>query len=239
MEPDFLLSELARIAKAFQAPNQALELDIQKVINALRTQAKVPAEHVQALDNILHHPTELAWARMPDPPEPPQMQYEPRAVEVEFFRQLIETVSDGAEWKLPSTDQIYKVDKKVKSFTLLRDTDRPDSGEWHRKTKACLAVLGWKMVDGTETRRFFHAEKDGWLIVVVDFPIEDQLNSATPGKNFPPGSRGQDAWATSKLHPTMVRLYHAIGHELIKSALPDFGVGKSTAVGTKIKENYE
>jgi hypothetical protein len=239
MDQDPFLSELARLAKAASAPNPRLELDIQKVIDALKDQAKTPIEHVQTLEYILRHPGELTWLPMPEPPDPPEMEYHPRPVELEFFEELIRTVNDGAEWTLPSTDQVYRVDKQARTFTLLRDTDHPDSGTWHRKVKACLAALGWKMIDTNFTRRYFQAERDGWLIILVDFSIEDQLNPATPGKNFPRGSRGQDAWATSKIHPTVVRLYHRIGLALIKHALPDYGAGKSVALASQMKANDE
>jgi hypothetical protein len=234
MKADELLREMERLAKAMRNPNQALELDIQKTINALRSGAKVPAEAIEALDGILHDPKTLVWQRMPDLPDS-DSGFQPNAEQIEFFRELIRVATDGMEWGVPHTGQVYKIDKQVKTFTLIRETQK-DTEDWHGKTKMILGLLGWRMIDNKASNRSFSATKDGWLIAVFDFSIENQENPKTPGQNFPPGSRGQDAVATLMNRGAFVRLGHVIGRELIKYVTTDFGYGKSTAAGSNLYE---
>lgn len=91
---DDLIKEMQRIAQAFKAPDQNLELDIQKVINTLRTHAKVPEADIMNLDEAMHHPEKLTWTRMPAPPE--ANDFVPNYDQIEFFKLMISRVAEGA-----------------------------------------------------------------------------------------------------------------------------------------------
>jgi hypothetical protein len=229
-----LLKEMERIAKAFQNPDQNLELDMQKTINTLRQDSKLSKEDVEAIDHAMHNPGSLTWKRMPDLPDS-SLRIVPDPSEVGFIVNMIRTVSDGAKWGIPSTGQEYRIDKKAKTFTLTRETERDEKG-WHDKTKAILRQIGWKMIDTHSQTRGYSAEHAGWSLIVMDFPIDAQEDPKNPGQTFPPGTRGQEAMAHHGSKGVVVRLGHRIGREFIKAAAPDFGSGKSGAAATVIQE---
>ena len=231
---DDLIKEMKRISEAFKAPDQALELDIQKIINALRTHGKVPAEDIEALDDAMHHPEKLVWAASPNPPD--VSDFVPNYSQIEFFQLMIARVADGAEWTVPSTGQIYRIRHKDKTFTLIRNT-QTDKDDWHSKTRVILEKIGWKMIDVRTTLRTFTANHKNWLLILNDFSIEDQENPATPGKNFPPGSRGQESFATLKTHGAFVRLAHRVGRAFMQGRSSDFGMGKSIMFGSKLGDS--
>ena len=84
---DDMLREMERIAKAFQAPDQALEYDIQRVINTLRSEAKLPKEEIEAIDFAMHHPEKLKWEAVAKP-EPP-INFKPSPEQIQWFRNLV------------------------------------------------------------------------------------------------------------------------------------------------------
>src|SRR5208337_2059173 len=136
-----LISEMTRIAKAFKAPDQALELDIQKIINALRSHGKVPEADIMDLDDAMHYPEKLAWAVIPNPPDADKIV--PGYDEIDFIKTLIDKAAEGMEWTVPSTGQVYKISPKEKTFTLIRNTQN-DEHDWHSKTRAILGLIGWR-----------------------------------------------------------------------------------------------
>lgn len=234
---DDLINEMARIAKAFKAPDQALELDIQKIINTLRTHGKVPEADITDLDEAMHQPEKLVWKVMPRPPEE-ACDFVPNYQQIEFFEMLIAKVSDGAEWKVPSTGQVYRISHKDKTFTLIRNTQN-DKDDWHSKNKIILGKIGWSMIDSRASTRAFTANHKNWLLVLNDFAIDDQENPATPGKNFPSGSRGQESFASLPGHGAFVRLAHRVGRAFMDGRAQDFGMGKAITFGSKLGGNNE
>ncbi len=236
MDQDSLINEMARIAKAFKAPDQALELDIQKIINTLRSHAKVPEVDIMDLDEAMHHPENLKWSPMPNAPE--KTDFVPNHQQIEFFRLLISRANEGMEWTLPSTGQVYRVSPKDKTFTLIRNTEN-DPDDWHGKNRVIVEKLGWKMVDSRSSLRSYTANHKSWLLVLSDFSIEDQVNPLTPGQNFPAGSRGQEAFASLKTSGAFVRLAHRVGKAFMQGRAQDFGMGKSIMFGSKFGGNDE
>lgn len=215
---DDLLKEIERIAKAAQNPDQALELDIQKVINSARGDAKLPNEEVEALDYALHSPGSLQW-KTTVAPTPHKLDWEPEPEQLEWFRKMIDLLKDGGTWDVPSTGHRYQVDKKNKTFKLIRDAEK-DPDNWHEKNRVILSRIGWHMIDTTTTCRAFMARHGNWIINLFDFSLEEQGRSA--------GTRGQDAMAVNG--GTVIRLGHCIGHWLVKHAISEFGIGKSTSI---------
>jgi hypothetical protein len=232
-----VLGEFERIARAFQNPDQELELDMQKVINALRSEIKAPKEVVASLDHIMHHPKELEWENLP--PEDPEPPAESRPIEVEFFRNLLasDLIKQKRAWGPALTRQGYLIDYEKKTFTLYQDTNHEKSPEWHRRTTANLKVLGWKMIDTHSDRNLFRCISNGWIISLADYPIWDQVNEVT-GKNYPPGTRGQDAYANHMEAGRMIRLGNKIGRWFFTNMkeLPEYGKSKSTAAGAAIRK---
>lgn len=224
-----LLKEFERIAKAFQAKDQALELDIQKVVNCLRDNKQVPEVDIMDLERAMHGTEPLDWKGTPMPAA--KTDFVPNEGQIQFFRDMIAAAREGMEWRVPSTGQIYKVSKADKTFTLIRDTDN-EHGDWHGNNRVILEKLGWRMVDTKSSARLYTVRYKNWLLTATDFSIEDQENPATPGKNFDPGSRGQDAFASHLVGGTFIHLGHLVGRSFLeKVARPDFGIGKTVATG--------
>jgi hypothetical protein len=221
---DDLMREMERVAKAFQAPDQLLELDIQKVINTLRSEAKLGREEVEAIDFAMHNPDKLKWEAVPKP-EPP-IPFQPTTYQVQWFRDMIKAMpQDEYMWRVPSTGQEYMMNRVKKTFTLVKET--PDPEDWHTKNKKILSLIGWKMIDSTTTMRTFNAKHGPWTLTVLDFSIDAQVNPKT-GMKYAPGTRGQEAMANNGTG-TVVRLGHQIGRWFIKHVASDSGIGKSIA----------
>lgn len=232
MNSDDLLKEMERVATAFAAPDQMLELDIQTGINALRNR-KAPVEAVEAFDRLVHNPQVLEWTVFPLPET--EDDFVPNQVQIDFIKRMIEGAgSETTIWEVPTTGQVYEIDRKSKAFKLIRNTDR-DENDWHAKNTKILKMLGWKMIDYKSTARMFVADKDGWRFTLSDFSIEDQYNSAT-GKFFPPGSRGVSGMAAYVPQPIFLPIGVSLARAMIAAAGPQEGLGKSTAAGTSLTE---
>lgn len=221
---DDMLKEMERIAKAFQAPDQALELDIQKVINTLRSEAKLAKDQIEAIDFAMHNPDKLKWTPVVIPEQ--KIDYVPREHEVQWFRDFISSNLQRETWKwqVVSTGQRYEFNNAAKTVTLIRE--RPDPNDWHSRNKKILSMLGWKMIDSSTYTRTFNAQHGTWTLSVLDFSIAAQDDPKTPGETFPAETRGQDAMANNGAG-VVVRLGHNIGRSFIKHTTPDFGVGKT------------
>lgn len=227
MNKDDLMGEFERIAKAFKAPDQLLELDIQKVINTLRSEVKLPKDQIEAIDFAMHSPDKLKWEAVSKPD--PKIDFEPSWEQVNWFRTLVAGMPrDEFKWKVPRTGQEYIMNRVKKTFTLVREM--PDPDDWHQKNKVILSRIGWSMVDSTTTMRTFNAQHGPWTLTVLDFSIEAQENPKTPGQTFPSGTRGQEAMANNG-SGVVVRLGHNVGRWFIKNVSPDSGIGKSMAFG--------
>lgn len=224
---DDILGEFERVMKAFKAPDQILELDIQKVINTLRSDAKLPKEEIEAIDFAMHNPNKLKWEAVATP-EPP-INFKPTPEQIQWFRNMVAAMpKDEYMWKVPSTGQEYMMNRVKKTFTLVKEM--PDPNEWHQKNKKILSMIGWTMIDSTTTMRTFNAKHGSWTLTVLDFSIEAQENPKTPGQTFPPGTRGQEGMANNG-SGVVVRLGHQIGRWFIKHVAPESGIGKSMAFG--------
>lgn len=237
---DFL-DEITRWAKISQSANPMMEIDLKKAADTLRTEAKAPADQIAELEKMVREPEKLMWQLMPPLPDEP-LNWTPSEQQVNWFREMISRATDGIKWKVPSTGQVYQIDKVNKTFTLIIDTDN-DKERWHERNKMILALLGYTMIDNKSSAKSFTATGEHWILGVFDFSIAEQENPKTPGQNFPPGSRGQDSVATAGKNAAFIRLGHVIGAHLWKAAQqasgPDaFGKGKTNAPWLKIKEKH-
>jgi hypothetical protein len=232
VDKDALLRELTKWSEIARASNPILEMEIRKVLDQLRDVVKLPAEKVDALEKMLRAPEKLIWQRMPTLPDKP-LNWTPEKFQVEWFRDFISKMKDGTEWHVPSTGHVYKIDKTNKTFTLTHDVEH-DPNDWHERNKMILALLGYSMIDNKSSAKTYSSVGDHWIVAVFDFSIETQENSATPGKNFPHGSRGQDAVATPSSGGALVRLGHDIGRYLWKHVEPAYGAGKTSAAWTAL-----
>lgn len=237
---DSLIAEMTKWSEIAKSSDPILELEIRKSLDFLRDEAKVPATEVAALEKMLRNPRELAWKLLPPLPDEP-LKWTPADFQIRWFRDFIAQAKDGMMWKVPSTGQVYKIDKVNKTFTLVLDTE-DDHDRWHDRNKMILGLLGWKMIDNKSSAQSFSATDGNWVIGVFDFSIAEQKNPKT-GENFPPGSRGQDAIATQGKTATFARLGHVIAAYLWKFTQPQgdpeaFGSGKTNAAWLKIKEKH-
>lgn len=221
---DDVLKEMERIAKAFQNPDQALELDMQKVINTLRGDAKLGRDQIEAIDFAMHNPDKLKWTPVLIPE--PKNDYQPTEYEMQWFRDFLSSkaTQDVWKWEVSSTGQRYEFNKTAKTATLIRE--RPDPNDWHSRNKKIMTMLGWKVIDSSTHTRTFNAQHGSWTLSVLDFPISAQQSTST-GQMFPPGTRGQDAIANNATG-VVVRLGNNIGRWFIKHVSAEYGVGKTT-----------
>lgn len=238
---DKFLDEITKWALISKSPNPMMEIDLKKAIDTLRADAKVSDEQLAELEKMVREPEKLPWRLMPSLPDEP-MNWTPTQYQVEWFREMISRAKPEQKWKVPSTGQVYQIDKVNKTFTLIVDTDN-DKDRWHEKNKMILALLGYTMIDNKSSARSFTATGDYWILGVFDFSIAEQENPKTPGQNFPAGSRGQDAVATAGKSAAFIRLGHVIGAHLWKCTgqVNDpnaFGKGKTNAPWLKIKEKH-
>lgn len=242
MEKDDLLNEMNKWARIAHSSNPVLELDIHKILKSLKEEMGATPEEIKALSEALYHPETIQWNIAPPLPERP-LQYDPTERDIQFIKDLI--ASGATKWGIPGTAQPgkpetalhYAIDHQKKTFKVVVDPEE-DEQRVHDKTKMILGLLGWTMLDEQKSTLSYTAAVGSWALGVFDFSISTQLDSRT-GKNFPPGTRGQDAMATSG--GKVVRLGSVIGHELIKHAQApktDVGAGKTAAPGQVLKEKY-
>ncbi len=240
MEKDDLIKQMTEYARIARANNPVLELDIKKCLDALPGMGCSP-EEVSALGEALHHPEKLVWNLGPPLPEEP-LSYEPTEEDKDFIRKLIDRAT---VWAVPSTGEpdrpetclTYAIDRQNKTFKVIIDPEH-DEHRIHDKTKMILSLLGWRMIDEQRSSLGYTAVAGPWAVGVFDFSIATQIDRRT-GKNFPPGTRGQDSVATCG--GRVVRLGQVIGRELIRHAQApksDIGAGKTAAPGQVLKEKY-
>jgi hypothetical protein len=73
--------------------------------------------------------------------------WRPQPAQVAWFAELIRVTKDGAEWGAPGTQQVYKIDHRAKTFTLIIGNPN-DPDHWYDKIQSTLAELGWTVLDG-------------------------------------------------------------------------------------------
>lgn len=236
MEKDALIRELEKWARISRSDNPTFEIALDKVLSPLKTQGNFSPEAISELEQMIRHPEKLVWQLLPTLPDKP-LNWTPTRDQVEWFRVFIEKARDGMEWHVPSTGQIYKIDKVNKTFTLIRDSEL-DVNDWHERNKMVLGLLGYSMIDGRSSAKTYSTPSKHWVLAVLDFSISDQENPATPGKNHPAGARGQDAMATLVTGGGgLVRLGHDIGRHLWAHVEPAYGAGKTGAAWDKISKS--
>lgn len=231
MDKDTLIAELEKWTRISKSADPMMEIELAKSLDFLRNQSDKPftAEQVSALEKMIREPQKLPWRKMPSLPDKP-LNWTPSRSQIEWFRTFIEKMNDVAEWEVSSTGQRYRIDKKAKTFTLIKDTDQ-DINNWHERNKMILGLLGYTMIDNRSSAQTYSVVQGDWILAVFDFSIDEQENPRTPGKNFPPGSRGHDAVATAS-SGVFVRLGHNVGRHIWKAIRPpeyDYGTGKTTA----------
>ncbi len=243
MEKDDLLKQLVDYANIAKSANPLMELDIKKSLDALKGMGSSQRE-IEALDKALHAPQTLAWKGMPPLPERP-FDYHPTEQDIAFIKDLIQ--SGVKLWGVPVTARSpqepqtalhYGIDHENKTFKVLVDCEH-DEGRIHDKTKMILGLLGWTMIDFQDSTLSYSAVVGPWILAVFDFPIHTQIDSRT-GKNYPEGTRGQDAVATGQSGKLM-RLGPHVGAELIKHAKakqPTYGNAKTDAPGKLLIKRY-
>lgn len=72
--------------------------------------------------------------------------WEPNSQTVAWFANLMRMLADGAVWAVPGTSQVYRINHKAKTLTLVHG-DAADPNHWHDKTKKTLAKLGYTVLD--------------------------------------------------------------------------------------------
>lgn len=86
----------------------------------------------QQLDDVPLMPTRPRWLK----------HWEPRAVDVEFFRTLFDGMKDGAQWEIPRTGSRYRIDKVGKKLILIKGK----VDEWFWKNAKTMPKLGYEVI---------------------------------------------------------------------------------------------
>lgn len=68
--------------------------------------------------------------------------WEPRTVDVEFFRQMLSLMKDDSVWVVPATKAEYRVDKTRKKLVLVKGK----VDEWFWKNAKTLPKLGYTVI---------------------------------------------------------------------------------------------
>jgi hypothetical protein len=63
-----------------------------------------------------------------------------------WFQRFLSMMNDKSTWAVPGTGQVYKIDRKAKTFTLI-DGPLHEPMHWHEKNKVTLGMLGYKVLD--------------------------------------------------------------------------------------------
>lgn len=63
-----------------------------------------------------------------------------------WFQRFLSMMNDKSTWAVPGTGQVYKIDHKAKTFTLV-DGPLHEPMHWHEKNKVTLGMLGYKVLD--------------------------------------------------------------------------------------------
>jgi hypothetical protein len=75
--------------------------------------------------------------------------WEPPPQLMAWFKNLLRMLNPVAEWAVPATGQVYKIDQKARTVTLVvGEPNDPD--HWHDKTKAVFQKLGYTVHDSPD-----------------------------------------------------------------------------------------
>lgn len=72
--------------------------------------------------------------------------FQPNPAQIQWARQLLAHLREGAAWAVPATGQIYKVSHQDKTLTLMTG-DPDDEQGWHQMNKALFAKVGYQVLD--------------------------------------------------------------------------------------------
>ena len=75
------------------------------------------------------------------------MEYQPSPSDIAWTENVLRIIRDGGVWGIPGTGQVYKVDHKEKTLTLIMDPGTPEADELHLKIIAVAKAMGWKVYD--------------------------------------------------------------------------------------------
>jgi hypothetical protein len=232
-----LIGQFQKYDRMIRSADPRMELEIDKLKTAM-AEMKVTPEDAKMLEDVIRDPKLATWK--PGPSLPAEaLHFDPTEEQINFFREIIRLASEGCKWGIPSTGHEYRIEKTKKQFVLTRTVEH-DPERWHDKTKMILALLGWSMVDDLESVQNLVALHGTWSLGIFSFRIDTQENPATPGQNFPPGSYGQDAVATSLKNGHLLRLGRQCSFNMWRKLTVvsvDSGTGKTSAPWTHQKES--
>jgi len=95
----------------------------------------------KVLGVIVANPFKMAAVAAPAPAA-----WQPSPDQLAWFTALLNRMQDGQQWAMPSTGQVYQLDKTNRTLALVAGSPNDPFG-WHKKNKVVLGRLGYGLLD--------------------------------------------------------------------------------------------
>jgi len=98
--------------------------------------------------------------------------WRPSNYDIAWAKEMVRVLKDGGLWKLPESDNVYKIDQKKKTFDLVQG--EPD--ETFSKNFLCFGKIGY-LVRDARGKNPVEPKMEGRMLIVPDGELPTTTNS--------------------------------------------------------------